>query len=142
MVLEFLKGIASSFERSRWLKLHVYYKPAVGTTQGGLVSIGTDFAWAYQDDAGKKKISRSIVRCLTPSITHSVWEDSQRTPLRVPKNMLMSRLWYTHSNTAELDAAPCDILFAVDISSPASADLLVGEIFIDYSLEFEGTKIP
>lgn len=126
----FLKGISKSFERTRWLKLHVYYKPAVAMTTGGLIAIGMDW------DSATSPKDRAAVSAFTPSMHTPVWRDTSGTPMVIPSGKLQSRLWYSHHSKLVLEAQP-GILRVV---GNTSVNIDVGEIWVAYELQMQGTN--
>lgn len=129
----FLKSLYSSFERIKFLKLNVYYKSAVGTTQGGMVTYAID--WTVSA-SGK---SRTDLSSYTPNMSHPVWE-TPRQPLTLPVSRLQSRQWYVNNSSADvIDTTPARLLVAANASA-VSADLIVGELWVDYHVILSGTK--
>lgn len=124
----FLKNIGSSFERSRWLKMSVVYKPAVSMTAAGLVAMGVDW------DSKGTGTTREAIAAYTPSSTFAVWQDTERNPLTLPPARLQSRQWYTHDSAS--DWGPGTL--AIQATGTASATL--GEIFVTYTIQMMGTK--
>lgn len=124
----FLKNLFGSFERYRWHRLHIYYKPAVGTTAKGLVSYGADYTI--------KKVSQTRVQIssLTPNASHAVWADSTAKPLVIPSNMLQSRSWYTAEGDG-VDKFTARLCWAVN-ADPG----LIGELWVSYDVEMSGTR--
>lgn len=130
-----LKGIATSFERTVWHNIAVYYKPAVATTFGGLVAYGVDWTSKLTSDADRNKVCS-----LTPVLTHAAWMDSERAPLRIPRGMLQSRKFYINGAPDE-DAGPGAIVVSVDVSK-VTAETAVGELWVFYDVEMLGTVVP
>lgn len=130
---KFLKSIGTAFERVQWLQLEFFWKPALGTTAGGLVSYGIDW-----DFVGSTTKSRADISCCTPNVSHAIWMDSQSKPLVVPSSRLMGRLWYTPDAGDDVDKGPGRFLIAVDMTS--SQALTVGEIWARYKVRFSGTR--
>lgn len=127
----FLKGISGSFERYRFEKLHLFYKPAVGATVGGMVSMGADWTLKYTQP------TRAKISGFTPNMTSAVWQDTETKPLVLPKTRLQSRQWYVPEGDAE-DKGPARLLYAVD--SAEAKGKTVGEIWVAYTVKFSGTK--
>lgn len=128
----FLKGIATAFERVKWNRLAFYWKPAVGTTVGGLIAMGVD--WDWSDPAR----DRRAVVSYTPSVSHAAWQDTESRPLVLSNSRLQSRNWYS-PNAEKFDKGPGILAWAADVSTQ-SADLLLGEIWVSYEVHFAGTK--
>lgn len=129
----FLATLFNSFERIKYVKLHISYRPAVGTTQGGMVSYAIDWT-SSQKDKDRKALSS-----FTPNCAHAAWQDTSSKPLVLPPSRLQSRVWYLNNDGADLvDRAPGRLLYAVDASS--SVELVVGELWVDYEVVLSGTK--
>lgn len=132
----FLKNLSSSFDRLRWNSLEFYYKPAVGTVYGGLVSLGVD----WDGSSAAKDWNRQKISSLTPNSSSAAWADTQANPLRLPTNKLQSRLWYTPNTGSDLnDQGPGNLVWAVDGKSDSSK-FTVGEIWAKYSVTMAGTS--
>lgn len=131
----FLKGIAKSFDRFKWLKMNFFYKPAVGTTYGGLISIGIDW------DSAAGVQSRADISSLTPNRSFAAWNDTERSSLVLPPQRLQSRMWYVpHRETADdIDRQPGILKWAADGESSANGKTL-GEIWVEYSVMMAGTN--
>lgn len=129
----FLKGVAKSFDRLKWNNLRFYYKPAVGTTFGGLVSFGVDWDWTNTD------IARTGISALTPSSTTAAWADTEKTPLILPTSKLQSRTWYSPVSANTFDQGPGKLHWAITCTSQ-TADTVVGELWAAYSVVMQGTN--
>lgn len=130
----FLKGVSKSFERYKYQKLRVYWKPAVGTVYGGMVAMGIDF-----DSSRTAGVGRSQVVAYTPSMTCACWADTESKPLIIPPPRLQTRNWYLTSATG-FDASPGTLMWAANGESSATADKVLGEIWVEYSITFQGTQ--
>lgn len=128
----FLKGIAPSFERSRWLKMHVYYKPAVAMTTGGLVALGMD--WDGKTDI----TTREAVSAFTPSMHFPVWKDISTTPMVLPASKLQTRTWYIHASTSVYDACPGILRYVGEANVKDKTS--IGELWIYYEIQMQGTN--
>lgn len=131
----FLKGIATSFDRLRWEKLEFFYKPAVGTVFGGLVTVGFDW------DFNSSDLDRTKISALTPTFTVPAWADSESKPMRLPPNRLQSRDWYTpnYANATYNDRGPGKIHIATTVTAQ-TADTILGEVWCRYSVVMQGTN--
>lgn len=127
--------LSDQFERSRWEKLSVYYKPMVGTTTGGGVTIGVDW------DHSQAVTTRVAVSGYTPAQTLPVWQDGERQKMVLPKSRLNTKLWYTHAlnGSAPNDKGPCTIVVGVE-AGKASQDQVLGEIWVDATVTFDGLQ--
>lgn len=129
----FLKGVAKSFDRVKWNKLHFFYKPAVGTVYGGLFSMGFDWDWSQGDT------DRTTLSGYTPNSTNACWADTEKTPMVLPQNRLQARIWYTPQTGQWSDKGPGKLHYAASGTSSASPQTL-GEIWVCYSLTMQGTS--
>lgn len=125
----FLKGLGNLFERIQWKQIKVYYKPAVGTTVGGLVSYGISWDSTAKDD-------RSKIASLTPNTSCAVWADQASKPMTLPSNRLQSRNWYVLDAGEAGDKQPGTLEVAVESEKKSST---VGEIWIQYAVTLMGT---
>lgn len=130
-----LANIAKSFERSVWRSLVFYYKPAVATTFGGLVAYGVD----WSSKLAVKDLDRKKVCALSPVCTHAAWMDSERTPLRLPRQLLQSRKFYLHESAEVEDAGPGTLVVSASVAQSAN-EVVLGEIWAYYDIELIGTK--
>lgn len=123
-----LNNVYKAFERVKWERLHFYWRPAVGTTEGGLLTYGID--WDWSDPVS----DRVKVASYTPSCSHAIWSD--RSPaMIVPASKLQSRAWYTPSVGDNVDKGPGRLVYSA--VGPANKDL--GEIWVSYTLLLAGT---
>lgn len=125
----FMSTIGKCFERSRWLKISIVYKPAVSMTSAGLVAMGVDWDGVSAADTREK------VAAYTPSSTFAVWQDTEKTPLVLPPNRLQSRQWYTHQSATAGDWGPGSIVLLA--TGPRGSTL--GEIYATYTIQMMGT---
>lgn len=129
----FLKTFADVFERIKWHTLHVYWKPAVGTTYGGLVAYAVDW------DSVGSLANRQQISAYTPNVSHAVWQDGQRQPLVLPPARLMSRQWYTPESGDAVDKQPGRLMISASGTS-STAETLLGELWVQYTVTLSGTK--
>jgi hypothetical protein len=127
----FLKNLAQSFNRSRWLAMKFVYKPGVSMTTGGLFTMGIDW-----DRGSTASTSREKVTSLTPNNTSAVWKDNV---LLLPPNRLQSRAWYIHSATDKNDKGPGQLVCSVKCDQTQSAKTL-GEVWCTYTIQLQGTQ--
>lgn len=123
-----LNQLFKSFEKIKWLGLRVYYKPAVGTTVGGLITYGVD--WDRKADAGS---TRQKVAAYTPSHTQAIWADNEMTPMIVPPSRLQLRIWYTPD---EGMPGPGSLVYRAE--GPKST--VIGEFWVHYQAVLAGTR--
>lgn len=129
----FLNTLSKSFERFKFMKVHIYYKPAVGTTYGGLIALGIDY-----DVQTPTTLTRAKVVAQTPSVSVPLWQDTEGRPLIIPPNRLQSRAWYVSTASDTVDTAPATLFFSASASS-SSTKMTLGEIWVDYTVMFSGT---
>lgn len=129
----FLKSLWKSFDRVRWGKIAIFYKPAVGTTYGGLVSVGMDWDWGSDD------VARVNVSAFTPNFACAAWADTEARPMVLPVSRLQSRTWYLPRTTAWQEKGPGKLHYAVDGTSDDKVHT-VGELWISYTVQFSGTN--
>lgn len=134
-VMPFLFRLATCYQRIRWMRAHISWRPACGTNTNGIVSYGV----AYNNT--KAVNTRELVTSLTPCNDHPVWQSTGIAPLVVPADMLMSRKWYA-LNTGSDDPFDQQVgKFYVGISHDAVAQAASrGEFWISYTVEMEGTN--
>lgn len=128
---KFLSTLWHSFERIRYSRLNIYYRSAVGTTQGGMITYAIDWSLASQDKG------RDDLSAYTPNLSHPVWE-TPRNPLVIPASRLQSRAWYIASGEIQ-EQGPARLLYAVDASGGQNG-ITVGEIWVDYDVVLSGTR--
>jgi hypothetical protein len=128
-----LLALCGVYERIRWNKLSFRYVPAVGTTYGGLVAYGADYT------RQTNSANLGVISALTPNTSHAAWANSPR-PLVIPKERLMTKIWYdtSASTTAE---SPCQLdWFVQGQPNETAANVLVGYLYVDYDVTLTGTK--
>lgn len=128
-----LKNLSKVFERVQWITLDFFWKPAVGTQYGGLISYGMD--WDSLDTVA----SRARVTSYTPSQTQALWEDNQARPMVIPSSRLMSRQWYLPDSGDLIDRQPGRFVVAADHQS-APSQIILGEVWARYKVKFSGTR--
>jgi len=126
-----LGKLAGTFEKIIWHNMRIYWKPAVGTTYGGLVTLGVDW------NSAKLASSRSDVAAYTPSSTCAVWSDMSSAPLVLSQAKLMTRKEFIIGADAKVDRGPGTLVVGVSIPKPDTVTL--GEIWISYSATLSGT---
>lgn len=123
-----LAQLFKSFEKVRWLSFRVFYKPAVGTTVGGLITYGID--WDRKADSAT---TRQKVAAYTPSHTQAIWADNELSPMIIPPSRLQLKLWYTPDQGTP---GPGSLVYRAE--GPKST--VVGEIWVHYSVILAGTR--
>lgn len=129
--LSWLKKLSKAFEKYQWMSVRVFWKPAVGTTVGGMVTLG--MKWEHTD---QKPAKREEIVALTPNRTLAVWEDGEKQPLVLPAARLMTRKWYI-LGAKEEDKTPGFIQYGV---STSEVNKLLGEIWVEYTIRMAGTQ--
>lgn len=130
----FLSKMGAVFERIKWLSVQFWYKPAVGMTEGGIVTVGVDWDWSATDPARVK------IAGYTPSQSFSVWTDTQAKPLVLPPGRIQGRAWYTPATGDAVDKGPGKLCYGVTGSKPTS-DKVYGELWVRYTVTMEGTAV-
>lgn len=129
--MTWLKTVAKAFEKYQWMGVKVFWKPAVGTTVGGLVSLG--MRW---EETATPPSKRTEIVALTPNRTHAVWEDGESKPLVIPADKLQTRKWYIQGADGS-DGSPGQVEIGV---STSEVNKLLGEVWVEYSIRMAGTK--
>lgn len=129
-VLPWLYNITKVFERLVWRSVRVEYVPMVGTTEGGSVIYGVD--WAYAVDTATKA-TRANVSTLTPVCDGPIW---QRSAISLPASELQTRRFYSLVSTDKFDNSPGQL--CVNATSKTAAT--VGEIWVTYTVSLSGTR--
>lgn len=135
----FLKQF-SMFDRVKWNKLTIFYKPGVGSNYNGFVTYGV--LWGFDKSVPS---DRSGVSSLTPNMSHAIWVDGEPRPLICPQSKLQLKPWYTPDDGGTagdiVETGPGRIVVAAE--SPANtnaAKAIVGELWADYSVTLTGTS--
>lgn len=130
-----LKNIAKAYERLTWLSAKVYYKPAVGTNQDGLVVYGVD----WNSKPPSEDPTREQVQALTPVADHPVWQDSRPQPMVLPSSKLQTRKEYLIATGDDCDQMPGVLLYNCSVQKNPANTKLLGELWICYKIHFFGT---
>jgi len=126
-----LDAFASIFELYRLASLRVEYRAAVGTTVNGMVHIGIDF------DANDTPTTTAGVAGLNPVMSIPVWKDSQ---MSVPVDRANKAMWlYTGINPTGVTHPDLGKALACVIANSASQ--VIGEVWLNYEVEFSSPKI-
>lgn len=120
------------FDKVRWNKVRLFYKPGVGAMTNGFVSYGA--LWDFSANTA----NRAQISALTPNMSHAVWFDGQSNPLVLPVSKLQTRPWFSPDYNEVIEAGPGKILWCVEAVSKGVA--LVGELWADYSITMTGTS--
>lgn len=133
--MPFLFRLATCYQRIRWARAHISWRPSCGTNTNGIISYGV--AWNNTQALN----TRELVTSLTPCNDHPVWQSTGVAPLVIPQDMLMSRKWYA-LNTNKADPFDQQMgRFYVGVSHDArGAAESRGEFWISYTVEMEGTN--
>lgn len=129
-----LSGLAASYERIVWHKLEVSWRPAVGTTESGIICYAVD--WDPKDTGAA--VTRPMVTSLTPVKDHPIWQATDSMPYRAPVGFLQSRKHYVMRATEIADTCPGSLLVSLE-NGPASKSL-VGELWIRYDVTLIGPR--
>lgn len=134
-VMPFLFRLSSCYQRIRWVRAAISWRPSCGTATDGIISYGVAF------NGSASVTSRDLVCALTPCNDHPVWQSTGITPLAIPADMLMSRRWYPLNVTGG-DAFDKGMgRFCVGLTHDADKVARSrGEFWISYTVEMEGTN--
>lgn len=127
----FLKKF-TMFDRFRFNRLRLYYKPMVASTQSGSVIYGVE--WDMSTNTPK---SRADLSSLSPVRTHACWFDGESQPLICPAPRLHTKLWFSVDAADKSDDSGPGVLL-VGFSGPSEA-ITLGEIWADYSVTLMGS---
>jgi hypothetical protein len=128
--LGWLDGLARNFDRIVWHSCSLIYKPAVGTTKDGLISLGVD--WNSSSPAKERK----DVLKLTPILDLPVWQATSGRGLILPTSKLQSRKEYFVSGGDVQDNCPGAVVY--NCSGTGSG--VYGEIWVHYDVSLFGTR--
>lgn len=129
--MSWLYGLAKNFSRITWHSLVVEYRPAVGATKDGCVTVGID----WKPDTNELPNKNTVQNC-TPNFQVPVW---QRRVLTVPSAKLQTRKEYMLDSTSAEDQAPGDILAYLNCTSIAQEQYF-GDIWVHYNVSLYGPK--
>lgn len=129
--MSWLYGLAKNFSRITWHSLVVEYRPAVGATKDGCVTVGVD----WKPDTTVTPSKTTVQNC-TPNFQVPVW---QRKTLTVPSAKLQTRKEYLLDSTNVEDNAPGDILAYLNCTSQTSEQYF-GDIWVHYNVSLFGPK--
>lgn len=127
-VMPWLANLCKAFERIVWVSLEIEWVPMVGTTQGGAVIYGVDWANAVAANPDRQKVS-----ALTPVVDHPVWQGGR---LQLPPASLQSRRFYSLLSTDKYDSCPGTICWAASTKDAQVA----GEFWAAYRVHLMGTR--
>lgn len=132
-LMPFLFRLSSCYQRMRWQRAHITWRPSCGTATNGIISYGVAFA------GGQKITSRALVASLTPCNDHPVWQATGTTPLVIPQDMLMTRKWYSIGDADAFDKQFGRFCYGLSHDNDARPQTR-GEFWISYAVEMEGTN--
>lgn len=124
----FLKNLSKSFEMVRWNSVSIRYVTALGSTEGGLISIG------FKPNPEATGYNRVQVMAMTPSLSCVCHSNSRR--LVVPKDKLQPVKWFYLKAGAQEDKEPGSFGIVVDSSKKSTT---IGELWVDYDVTLSGT---
>lgn len=129
--LPWLSKLSACFDRIRWHRAILVWRPAVGTSTGGQLLMGPDW------DSNISKVSATQVAALTPIYESPIWQGGQ---LALPSSRLMTRKEYfirqdKDKKTQVSECSPCGILYSVT----GTADQPAGHLWLDYDVTLFGT---
>lgn len=126
----FIKAFAPKFEMFRFLSCRIWYKPMVGTTEGGAITIGVD--WNGMNVAK----TRSSISGYTPNLNTSVWQEAS---FDLPSSMLQSRPWFmmaTNASEYNNTTRAGVVAYKLDASDDKKT---YGDIWVEYHIQMKGT---
>lgn len=126
----FLKGLNGSFERWRITRCVVYWQPAVGSTQNGMMTMGVDW-----NATSHETVTPEMVAAYTPSKSTPVWQSWESRGMALPPDKLMNRKWYSTDSETENSIPGVIYNYATGTKS-----LQLGQIWIEYEVHFSGTR--
>lgn len=129
----YLKRLAAAFQRVRWRRLALTWHATSGTTKDGAIIMAFDSSWSV-DAAQPAKSDRATVASLTPIIDFPGWSPNRK--LVVPANLLKGSVgtgMFVIGDTVKDLAGPGQFVVH-NIGS------CTGEIWVEYEVEFLGTK--
>lgn len=121
------KALALIYERYRFLSLRIEYVAAIGTTVGGVVTVGMDY------DGTMAIVSQAKVSSLNPSFSVPVHRNRSMT---IPPKFLNPQKWL--STRGESEAHPG----AIVVWCTSNSDETLGLIRCHYTVEFAGPELP
>lgn len=128
----FMKRMSALFDRISWRRAIVHWKPAVGTTEAGLIAYGMDW-----DSMAVANVTKEYVTALTPVAENPVW---QMSTLTLPPNRLMTRKEYriinAPTNEQVFEAQPGALCY----SCSGDKTKVMGEFWLTYTVVFFGTS--
>lgn len=127
--LPWLKTLAHSFERSRFLRLHVKYVPGCAMTQAGRFTMGMDWDWS---DAAS---TRQKISGYQPNAGSAVWQPCQ---MQVPVTRGPPK-WYYAEATDKVNRGPGKIICMAEAAG-VTADTTVGEVWVTYTVILSGPR--
>lgn len=136
-----LKQLAAAFEKVKWRKIHVFWKPAGSAMTTGQIAVGMD--WDATDSASVTE--RNKIVAYEPHAYWRVRDDTQSRPMVIPPKRLTqcgSDGWVipdAGAATAPSARRP-GVLFYTLSSDIKSA--VVGDLFICYAVVLAGPRAP
>lgn len=131
--MPWLSKLAKNFDRFKFHKIHIFYKPAVSAMTAGRVSVGVD----WNQSIGTAT-AEAVTNC-SPSMQFPVWEDTEGRPIVLPKNRLQSVQWYRVGSGTGTDKGPGNLVAYV-ATTTVTADTTIGSLWIDYTITLQGTN--
>lgn len=128
-----LSALAKLFDRIKFHKMHIYWKPAVAATTDGQMTFGVD----WNQNLSNK--TAATISALTPSCQVPVWSDTVRKKMVLPIDRLQSMLWYKIGTGEGFDRGPGQFHYHVTHKSSDTATAL-GSFWVDYTVTLQGTS--
>lgn len=134
----FLKGLGKSFEKVKWIKIHVFWKGAGSGMTTGSLAMGVD--WDASDSFTAP--TREKILAYTPNKVCLTRNDCEKDPMVIPPARLRAMGWLTPDGGANSNPAtrrPGTLAYTV--SSNIENTKLVGEFYISYTVHMTGTRV-
>lgn len=130
-----LNGLSKSFDRVKWHRASIIWRPCVAATTNGSIVIGID----WDSNQGTNKADYGWISCLTPCMESPLW---QPAVMNLPTAKLQSRKEYAiraYDKAPDIfDRAP-GVLIAMATGSTKS---VAGHIWVEYDITLSGTVQP
>lgn len=128
---KFAANLSKCFQRFKFDKLSVKYVAGVGTNKSGMVSMGVDW------DITQAAKDRTQIAALTPNMSEPVHLSGRGAAIMpIPITRLRGRPWYQISKEDQ-DGTPASLHVA---AVSGTEEMTVGEIWIMYTITFDGTQ--
>lgn len=131
--LPWLGALAKGFDRIKWHRAKIIWRPSVGAMESGSIAIGIDW------DSNAAALDYKNTVALTPVMDSPVW---QSTTLPLPSGKLQTRKEYhirKDTNESDYDKAPG---YALIVTEGAKQNTTIGHVWLEYDVSLFGTVLP